>query len=111
MTQEEMESAINFIVEHQAQFAADIQQLKEVQENSLKTQVEHQAQMKQLTEATVALVAVIGRLAKVQEQSDEKLAELQKRTDEKLAETDERLKIFINVVERFISSRNGESEG
>lgn len=110
MTQEEMERALNFIVEHQSQFAADIQQLKEVQGNILTAQVEQQTQMKQLTEATVALVTVIGRLAKAQEQSDEKLAELQKRTDEKLAETDERLNIFINVVERFISNRNGDGE-
>jgi allophanate hydrolase subunit 1 len=104
MTPEEMERAINFIVEHQAQFAADIQQLKEAQvitEQKLQQFADiqlGQAKLQtQLTEATLANTIMLGQLTKTQQQ-----------TNEKLAETDERLNIFINVVERHITGSNGK---
>lgn len=104
MTPEEMERAINFIVEHQAQFAADIQQLKESQvitEQKLQQFADiqlGQAKLQtQLTETTLANTIMLGQLTKTQQQ-----------TNEKLAETDERLNIFINVVERHIASSNGK---
>jgi hypothetical protein len=50
-----------------------------------------------LTEATLANTIMLGQLTKTQQQ-----------TNEKLAETDERLNIFINVVERHITGSNGK---
>ncbi len=106
MTNENIERAINFVVEQQAQFAADIQQLKETQiefQNQLKqvgaVQLEFQNQLKQLTEATIASFTMLG-----------KLTEIQSKTDQRIVETNDRLNIFIDVVERYISSRNGRSD-
>ena len=101
MNDEEMQQKMEFIINQQAQFAVDIQQLRESQSK--------------LTDAVIGVVGVVGKLAEqveeiaeAQKRTDEKfieLAESQKRTDAKLAETDERLNIFINAVERYISER------
>ncbi len=114
MTQEQMENAMNFIVEQQAKFSVDMELLKETQavnEQRMKeTQVEnaqrmkelmavqsvHQEVMEQLTEASVNAFKAIAELSKAQKQ-----------TDKQLATTDERLNILINVVENHISNHNG----
>lgn len=117
MSEEELNRKIEFILEQQAQFVADIQQLREVQAaDSAFMRESYQT----LTGAVTTLVNLVGRLAEAQERTDARLAEFaartdakiaelaeaQARTDERLAQTDERLNIFINVVERYIS-RNG----
>lgn len=112
MSHEEMERAISFIIEHQAQFAADqqqlfsdINQLKDAQaatEQRIKeivgVQSVHHELLTQLSETTISTVKMVGQLAKAQQ-----------KTEEKLAQTDERLNIFINVVERYISNRNSNN--
>lgn len=102
MTQEQMENAFNFIIEHQAKFSVDIELLKEAQaanEQRMKeimaVQSTHQELMEQLTEASVKAFKAIAKLNKAQ-----------KRTDKQLAATDERLNILINVVENHISNHN-----
>ncbi|MDQ3753440.1 MAG: hypothetical protein M3371_01755, partial [Acidobacteriota bacterium] len=66
-----------------------------------------------LTDATTTVVGMIGKLVDAQAQTNMQVAELaeaQKHTDAQLAETNERLNVFINVVERYISERrNGQS--
>lgn len=110
MREEEINRRIEFIIEQQAQFAADIQSLREVQaaDSAFMRESYHT-----LTGAVTTLVNLVGKLAEAQERTELKLAEYAARTDAKLAElaeaqarTDERLNIFINVVERYIS-RNG----
>lgn len=99
MSEEEMQKKMEFIVNQQAQFAVDIQQLGESQGK--------------LTDAVIGVVGVVGKLA----ERVEEIAEAQKRTDAQLAETNAqlaetngRLNIFINVVERYISEgRNGRA--
>ncbi len=112
MTQEEMERAFNFIIEHQAQFAidqqklsTDIAQLKDAQaateqrlKEILEVQSTHHELLTQLTETTISTVKMVGQLAKAQ-----------KKSEEKLAQTDDRLNILINIVERYISNRNGNN--
>jgi hypothetical protein len=106
MNEEEMQKKMEFIVNQQAQFTVDIQQLRESQGK--------------LTDAVIGVVGIVGKLA---ERVDglagrmEEIAEAQKHTDATLAElaeaqaeTDERLNVFINVVERYISEgRNGRA--
>jgi len=106
MTNEEMEKSIHFIIGQQAQFAADLQRLTEVQAG-------FQTQLGKLSDATLTVVGVVGQIAEAQAKADAKiaaLAEAQARTEKQLSETDERLNALINTVERYISSRNGKAE-
>ena len=109
MTNDKFERHMQFIVEQQAQFAFDIQQLKEVQAE-LTTKHNH------LTEALTTVVGMVGKLTQAQNRTDEKLAQAQDRTDEKLleltnkqAETDDRLNTLIGVVERYFSGNGASS--
>jgi hypothetical protein len=96
MTEEEMQKKMGFILEQQAQFAINIELLREAQ---------------QRTEARLAEVATAqAQMARSQTHMNEVvavMAEAQERTDRKLAETDDRLNTLINVVERHISEGHG----
>ena len=101
MNNEEMQRNMEFIVSQQAQFAADIQELKAAQ-------VQAEARMTRIEGALVTVVDIVGQLARRQETTTTQIAELveaQKRTDEALAETNDRLNSFITFVERYISGR------
>jgi len=101
MANEEMQRNMEFIVSQQAQFAADIQKLGEVQ-------LQFDARMTRIEGAVVTVVDLVGQLARSQETTATQIAELaeaQKRTDEALAETNDRLNSFITFVERYISDR------
>ena len=102
MSNEEMNKKMEFIVEQQAQFAADIQVMREVQAQDVKLLKE---QDRKLSDAVVAVVGMIGNLAQSQTRTDESI----KLLTEAQARTEQRLNIFINVVERYISG-NGGSE-
>jgi len=108
MTNEEIGQRIEFIIEQQAQFASDIQILRELQATDTKLLKE---QYRNLSDAVVAVVGMVGRLAEAQARTDQRVSELAEKVSE-LAEaqarTDERLNIFINVVEKYIS-RNGNN--
>ena len=110
MSEEDINRKLEFIIEQQAQFVADIQSLREVQAADSAFMRES---YRSLTGAVTTIVDLVGKLAQAQERTDAKLAELASRTDANIAElaetqarTDERLNIFINIVERYIS-RNG----
>ncbi len=101
MNDEQIERRIEFIVEQQAQFVVDIQQIKERQEAEAKLWREkHES----LRDAMTAVVGIVGRVAKAQERTEEKLTEL----TNKQAETDDRLNVLVGVVERYFSG-NGQS--
>lgn len=118
MSEDRTQKRIEFIIEQQAQFVTDIQQLKERQEADAKRFEAEVKLLKEkhnhLTEALTTVVGMIGKLAAGQERTDAKLVELaeaQKRTDTRLSETDERLNVFITVVERFLNQNgNGRSD-
>jgi hypothetical protein len=108
MTNEEIGQRIEFIIEQQAQFASDIQILREIQAADTKLLKE---QYQNLSDAVVAVVGMVGRLAEAQVRTDKCVAELAEglaRTDANVAKLAERLNIFINVVEKYIS-RNGNN--
>jgi hypothetical protein len=107
MNNEEMKKKMEFIVEQQAQFAVDIQVMREVQAQDVKLLKE---QDRRLSDALVAVAAMIGNLTKAQTSSDERvnlLAEGLNRLAQAQARTEQSLKILINVVERHISGNGG----
>jgi ABC-type transporter Mla subunit MlaD len=107
MTDEEMNKKMEFIVEHQAKFAAELEMLRDV----------HTVDIRRLTDGVLSILDVIGTLVRAQVRTDESINRLTEalkrtderlvRTDERLAQTDGRLNIFINVVERYISGNGG----
>ena len=106
MTNELIEQRIEFIIEQQAQFASDIQVLRKIQAADTKLLKE---QYQNLSAAVVTVVGLVGKIAEVQERTDRRVDELAEglaRTDAHVAELTDRLNIFINVVEKYIS-RNG----
>ncbi len=96
MTNEEFEKKMEFIIEHQAQFASDIQQLREAQDRSEQIV----ARLANLTlEGFRDVNAKIDALV----DSHLRLTEAQSRTDENLRN-------LIAVVDRYFrEGRNGES--
>lgn len=130
MPNEEIEKKMNFIVEQQAQFASDIQQLQESQARTEQV-VARTEQVVARTAETVALSAeavgqtavtvsqmgdILTRLANVTHAGFSEvnakinaLVDAQIRTEENLARTDENLNNFIAAVDRrFREDRNGK---
>ena len=95
MSNEEMNKKMEFIVEQQAKFAADIEIMREVQAADAKLLKEQMNVLQELyhnlSDAVITVVGLVGSLTQAQ------------------TRTDERLSVFINVVERYISG-NGGSE-
>jgi len=108
---ERIEREIEFIVKQQGQFSADLQQ--ERQERREREAL-IQKQIDQTNAAVVAAVGMIGRLSEAQAETEAKLKEVaegMRKLEEKGAETEERLNLFINFVERYLSQRdNGKGE-
>jgi C4-type Zn-finger protein len=105
MTNEEMQRTMEFIVQQQAQFSVDIQELREAQ-------VRGEERVTRMEGVILRLVDVVEKVVEVQARTDQKLVEVDERLSQKLAETDERLNTLITVVERYISEgRNGGSPG
>ena len=96
MTNEELEKTIEFIVEQQARFASDIQQLQEVQ-----------ARTEQIV-ARLANVTSVGFkdvTAKI-----DALVDSQVRLTDAQARTDDTLRSLIAVVDRYFrEGRNGQT--
>jgi len=101
---EERQRTMDFILRQQAQFATDMQQLRE-------TQTRAEQKWESTANGINALLAIAElHNQEIQEMKDlaKAQAEAQARTDRQMAETDERLNALVNVVEKMISDkRNG----
>jgi uncharacterized protein YoxC len=108
MSNGDIEKRIEFIIEHQAQFASDIQQLREVQ-------TQFSADIQQLREAVSQTNQVVARLANVTFEGFKDvnakinaLVDSQIRLNEAQYRTDEELRRLVTIVERYFSeNRNG----
>jgi chromosome segregation ATPase len=106
MSEEEMQKKMEFIIEQQAQFAADIQLLRE-------TQAADSKRITGLMDALTTVVGIIGKLSASQERTDARVAEVaasvnslagaQANLAEAQANTDERLNTLIGIIERYFS--------
>ena len=96
---------VDFILQQQAQFAADMQQLRETQARSeirwerTEGSVRSLLALAQIHEREITTGA--AALAEAQTRTDRQMRE----TDERFRETDERLNALVNTVERIISER------
>jgi hypothetical protein len=95
MTDQERQRKMDFILEHQAQFAVDMQTLREAQAR---------------TDEKLAMYAQTqSEFIEIATRSIQALVDSQLRTDERMARTDERLNALISTVERHIS--DGHKQG
>ena len=100
MSNEEMVKKMEFIVEHQAKFAAEIEIMREVQAE----------QYNRLSNALIGVVDIVGNLTRAQMRTDEKVSLLEEsftRLAQAQTRTEESLKLLINVVERHIHGNGG----
>jgi len=115
MNNEEFDRKMTFIVEQQAQFASDIQQLQESQSRTDQVVAQTAQLVGQVGEVVTRLANVthagftevnakINALVDAQIRTEENLM----RTDKNVASTDESLKHLITVVDRYLSGRNGK---
>ena len=95
MTHEEMERAIDFVLQQQAKFASDMQQLAGFGSELARAEIRTQKRLAELAEA--------------QNRMDTRLSDAQQATEARMTELAERLNIFINVVERHLSG-NGKGQ-
>ena len=108
-----MQKTMEFIVAHQAKFAADIGKLFEADKELRESQAT-------LTAALLRVTEIVEDLAESQKATEEQLratgqqlrtTDRQLRaTDERLRATDERLDVLIRVVEKHIIGANGRKK-
>ena len=116
MNNEEFDRKMAFIVEQQAQFASDIQQLQESQAQLQESQARTDQVVAQTAQVVGQMGEVVTRLANVTHAGFAEvntkinaLVDAQIRTEESLSRTDENLRDFIAVVDRrFDQGRNGK---
>ena len=98
MSNEEMNKKMEFIVEQQAKFAADIEILREIQA----------ADARRLGDGLLSMIDIVGHLTRTQIRTEETVNTLAQAQ----AHTEERLTILINIVERHTGGNGGaESSG
>jgi hypothetical protein len=106
---EENQRTMKFILEQQAQFTADMQQMREAQAQADEKWDQRWARTEEGIRALLSIAEIhegeIKSLAEAQAAQAEAHAQAQARTDRQMAETDERLNALVNVVERIISER------
>jgi hypothetical protein len=109
MSDEEMKRQMEFIIEHEAKFAAEIDMLREQQAIMREQQA---TDTRRLSDAVLSVVDIVGGLARAllaTENRIESLTAVVERLSNAQTRTEERLNIFISVVERYIGG-NGRSE-
>jgi ABC-type transporter Mla subunit MlaD len=103
MTNEEMQKAIEFIINQQALFSTDIQKLQEAQTESNQLLTRLAAITVKGFEDTNAKINV---LIDAQIRTEEHL----RRTDEELNKTSEAVRNLTAVVDRYFRERNGRKD-
>ena len=112
---EENQRTMKFILNQQAQFTVDMQQMREAQAQADEKWERRWGRTEDGIRALLEIAEIheggIKTLAEVQGAQAEAQAEAQARTDKQMSETDERLNALLNVVERIISEKRNGSSG
>jgi len=102
----DIEGTIQFIINQQAQFAADIARLEENLAKLGESTSKHDARLDQIGETMLQITEVVSATAITQQNTNailEKLAERMVELSGQQAHTDERLNALIAIVERHLS--------
>ena len=107
MSNEEMNKKMEFIVDQQAKFAADIEILREIQA----------ADARRLGGGLLSMMDIVGQLTRTQIRTEETVNALAQEVStvaqdvskltQAQAQTEERLTILINIVERHMGGNGG----
>ena len=100
MSDAEMNKKMEFIVDQQAKFAADIEMMREVQATDAK----------RLGDGLIGVIHIVGQLAQSHMRTEETVNTLTQdfsRLAQAQAHTEERLTILINIVERHMGGNGG----
>lgn len=92
MTPDEIQRSIEFLLQQQSMFSADLQKIED--------------QIGSLLSAMTAITGFVGEIARAQKRTEESLAE----TNIRVSELAERLDAFITYVEKYIESQNGKRQ-
>jgi len=115
MSNEEFNRKMEFIVEQQAQFAADIQVMREVHDAEVKRLNEETKQLREqdrnLSVALTTLAEVVENVAQTTSGQISALTENIGELTEAGRRTDDRLNVLINTVERYISGNGKKPSG
>jgi hypothetical protein len=93
MSNEEMNKKVEFIVEQQAKFVADIEILREIQT----------ADARRLGYGLLSMMDIVGQLTRTQIRTEQTVSTLSRdvsKLTQAQTQTEERLTILINIVER-----------
>jgi two-component sensor histidine kinase len=109
MNEGQFERRVEFIIEQQAQFVSDMQQLRQ-------SQAQTDSVVARLAHATLegfkdTIEGFKDTNAKIEALVDAhiRLADSQDRTDEEMRKTDEKLRNLLAVVDRYFKARNGSA--
>jgi methyl-accepting chemotaxis protein len=113
MDDEKLQKTIEFILNNQAQFYADLQQVQETNKELQEAHKDAEKRIKTLERVSLNLynevretTKNINELAQVQKESASETRELR----EAQKETDERLNAVIIMFEKFLGNQNGNSK-
>ena len=114
---ERFERQMEFLANHQAQLAADLESLKDenrvhsmqIAEHS-KQIAEHSRQISQLGDFILRIGRIVEEQARLADERMARTDEQMARSNEQMARTDERLNALINIVERHISKHGNGKE-
>ena len=107
MTPEQFENRMNFIVEQQAHFAADIQQLKESITQLNQSQNRTDGMLRTLVEVNLNLTGHIQEISRRMDERDKEWDERFHELRDSQLHTDERLDAFVDIVRKYIEGANG----
>ena len=107
MSEEDLNKKMEFIVEHQAKFAAEMEMMRERQAADAKL---FEQQHRRLSDGLLSVLDIIGGLTRSQVRTEEKVNSLADSVD-KLTQAeagkDEGLNNLISIVERHINGNDG----
>jgi chromosome segregation ATPase len=107
MTSEELERAMQFILEQHAQLVGKVDGLADVQRRAEERWERTETSVRALLAITGSHEAEINALREAQERTINAMQAAQAATDRQMAKTDERINALIAVLERHIADGHG----